>query len=78
MELKVESNVPFPKKINKELVDALVSLNEGDSVFLNYEQFNRTIISNCVASARIRILAKGLCFKTIGEENGRRVWVFKK
>jgi len=78
MKLKIEKNIPFPKKENKELVNALVELNEGDSTFLSYEKFNKTVINNAIASARIRIWAKGLCFKTIGEETGRRIWVFKQ
>lgn len=77
MKLIIEKNVPFPKITSKELVNALFNLKEGDCVFLSYEDFNKTLVLNCIASARIRISSKGLCFKTIGEEKGRRLWVFK-
>jgi hypothetical protein len=76
--LSIERNIPFPKKQSKELVNFLISLNDGDSVFLNYEDFNKTVVNNSIACARIRILSKGLSIRTVGQSNGRRVWAFKR
>ena len=78
MKLTIEKNIPFPKNSNKELVNALLELEDGDSVFLSYDVYNKTTVSNCLANARMRIAAKGLSIKTIGTKEGRRIWAFKK
>lgn len=78
MNLKIEKNIPYPINKHKELVKDLISLEEGDSTYLKYKDFNKTLVINCIANARTLIASKGLCFKTIGDEDGRRIWVFKK
>lgn len=78
MNLKVERNIPFPKKTASELVNFILNLNDGDSIYLKYDEFNKTIITNCLANVRVRIAAKGLMIKSLGDNDGRRVWVFAR
>ena len=76
MKLKVERNVPYPKDASKELVNAILALKKGDSVFLGYDEFNKTTIQNSIANSRIRLLSKGLKMKSVGDINGKRIWIF--
>lgn len=77
MKLQVKRNIPFPQKVSKELTQALSELNAGDYVFVPYEGLTPTIVSNCVSSARLRVIKRGLIIKTIGDRDGRRIWVLK-
>ncbi len=77
IKLNVEKNVPIPSTKLKELMDELCKLNEGDSVYLEYSDFTKTVIVNCMANLRIRMAARGLTVKTIGDVNGKRIWILK-
>lgn len=77
MKLKIETGIPIPNNKSKELSQALSEMKDGQSVYLSYEEFTKTEISNCISSARLRLLGRGLSLRTIGNSNGRRVWVFK-
>lgn len=78
MKLKIEKNIPIPNRINKELSNALISLNEGDSVYLKFSEFTRSSMDSCIANARQRIMGKGLCLTMMSDKEGRRVWAVKK
>lgn len=78
MKLKIEKGIPYTPKVSKELSNALLELKHGDSVFLSYDEFTRTTITNSIASARVRIVAKGLTLKSISDDHGRRVWAIKE
>ncbi len=77
MDLKIERDIPFPNHTGKELVSTLMTLKDGDSVYLDYQQFTKTIVLNAIANVRNRMIAKGVCLKTVAERDGKRVWCLK-
>lgn len=78
MELKIDKNVPYPSNSNKELVDALMGLNVGESTYLYYADFSKTTIRLSINTVRIRMKNKNRCIKTLGDAWGIRIWVFPK
>lgn len=77
MPIKIEKDIPFPHKRTKELTASIVSLNEGESIYISFSEYSKTESSNCIASARLRIMARGLIIKSLHDGKGRRVWCFK-
>lgn len=77
MGLKIEKNVPYPVNNTKELVAELLKLKEGDSVLFKFEDYSKTLLTNCIANARSKMAMKGLQIKSISNSEGRRIWVFK-
>lgn len=77
MNIKIEKGIPHPIDHKKPLIDLILSMEDGDSIYISYQDFTRTDASNCIANARARILSKGMSLKTVGDANGKRVWAFK-
>ena len=75
--IKIEKNIPYPTSKRKQLMNDLMTMTEGDSALLSYDELTKTTISNCIANARLRMAGKGLHIKTLSENNGLRIWVFK-
>lgn len=78
MPIKIERNIPIPNDKSKELVRDLLTLKDGDSAYITYDEYSKTVISNCVSNARLQLYGIGLMMKSISDSNGRRVWVTKK
>lgn len=74
--LKIEKNIPIQKKVTSEIVETILMMEEGDSLFLSYEAFTKTDITNSLANGRIRIQWKGLKLKSCKEINGLRIWAY--
>lgn len=75
--LKIEKNVPIPSKKSKMIVDTILSMEEGDSLFISYDEFNKTDVINGIANARTRIIANSLKIKSERQIDGTRIWIYK-
>lgn len=75
--LQIEKNVPIPPKKSKMIVDTILSMEEGDSLFISYDEFNKTDVINGIANARLRIMGKGLKIKSERQIEGTRIWIYK-
>lgn len=78
MALKIEKNIPIPNDRSKGLVIDILFMKEGDSAYLSYKDYTKTVINNCVTNARLRFLGQGLTIRSVSDSNGRRIWVVKK
>lgn len=75
MNLVVIRNLP-PENKKRELVNALMKLNHGDSTYLSYSEYTKTNIGNCIASARIRIGERKIVLRTQADKGGRIIWAY--
>lgn len=77
MSLEIQDGIPFRKEDSMALIKAIMSLKDGQSVYIDYSEYNKTKINNALCSARIRVMGKNIKLKTLQEGNGRRIWAFK-
>lgn len=76
--LKIEKNVPITPKKSKVIVDTILTMEDGDSLFISYNEFNKTDITNGIANARLRIMAKALKIKSEKQVDGTRIWIYRQ
>ena len=74
MPLKIEKDIPLFNKPSKELVNVLLQMKDGDSLFVSYDEFPKSLYHSCIASARIRGIANNIKYVTRGTTGGVRVW----
>lgn len=76
--LKIEKNVPIPPKKSKIIVGTILTMEDGDSLFISYDEFNKTDIGNAINNARLRIAGKGLKIKSQKQSSGTRIWIYNQ
>ena len=70
---KKQCNIPKIKPL--DLISLLLELNEFESVFLSYTNYQKNTINNAVYNARIKLLSKGLKLNSRSQSDGKIVWV---
>jgi hypothetical protein len=70
---KEQYNTTKMKPIN--LINLLLELNEFESVFLSYNNYQKNTINNAVYNARIKLLSKGLKLNSRSQSDGKIIWV---
>lgn len=77
MPLQIEKNVPIYNKPTKDLINLILSMQDGDSLFIPLTDYDKSKTRSCIANARFHLKGLNLKLITRTEPLGTRVWVVK-
>lgn len=77
---KIEKGVPIPSSLYSDLLNTLLVMGDGDSVFVSIEIMPISYVRSCLGNSRLRMKNRdnGFAIKSVSDITGIRVWCIKK